>query len=259
MNDLMNSAADVSDQTDDNGNEAEETNLTNDTRFNSFLKKARGLGKDTALGADALPKLALEVTRAARDGTIDLEANKDALKQVYGVYWGQRSNKKYSIHAQGKDSQMAQVSKIKQHYLLGKNELFDGEEFSNRMVDLYRNKRTSSDVKMKAVYAAYTDAARMANEWKPHDGLTSPSDEEIEACFLPKERAEKTLTEIIEKVLKELDKVITGTRDDGISSQDTEITDAAESLQRFLAKMTLAAELDEFRAQSAKLAAAGLI
>jgi hypothetical protein len=257
MTDLNTVADQTNDQNDDTNGDNQD--LTNDKRFNDFIKEARGYGKDTALGADALPKLAISVVRAAKDGILDLDANKDCLKQVYGAYWSQRSNKRYSIHAQGKESQGAQVSKIKQHYLLGKNELFDGEELMDRAVKMYHDKLTSSETKLKPVYAAYTDVARMANDWKATNGATAPSDEEIEACFYPKEKQEKTLTDIIEKVLKELDKVITGTREDGISSQDSEITDAAESLQRFLAKMTLAAELDAFRAQSAKLAAAGLI
>jgi len=262
MTDLMTSTADVSgaDQNDDNGDNAD---LTNDKRFNDFIKEARGYGKDTALGADALPKLAISVVRAAKDGIIDLEANKDAIKQVYGAYWAQRSNKRYSIHAQGKEALGAQVSKLKQHYLLGKNSLFDGEALMDRAVKLYHDKLTSSEVKLKPVYAAYTDVARMANVWKAtaNNGETNtePTDAEIEACFYPKERKEKTLTDVVKEVLDDLDKIITGTREDGVSSQHTELTDAAECLQRFLATMTLAAELDAYKAQEAKFKAAGLI
>lgn len=255
----MTSTADVSgaDQTDTNGND--EADLTNDKRFNDFIKEARGYGKDTALGADALPKLAISVVRAAKDGILDLDTNKDCLKQVYGAYWSQRSNKRYSIHAQGKESQGAQVSKIKQHYLLGKNQLFDGEELMDRAVKMYHDKLTSSEVKLKPVYAAYTDVARMANDWKATNGATAPSDEEIEACFYPKEKAEKTLTDVIQHISDLLTDLITGDRKDGIACQDTEISDANDQLRNWLAKMALAAELDAYRAQAAKFKAAGLI
>jgi len=253
MTDLSTQTAD---QNDDNGNEAD---LTNDKRFNDFIKGARKLGTDTALGADALPKLALEVVRATKSGIIDLEANKDAIKQIYQAYWSQRV--KRGIHTQGKDSTGTQVSKLKQHYLLGKNELFDGEEFSERVVKLYHDKLANGD-KLKPVYEAYTYAARMANDWASHDGLTSPSDEEIEATFYPKEKAEKTLTDVLQHITDQLAKVVTGEYKSGgntYSCQDTEVTDAVESLQRWLAKMTLAAELEAYRAQDAKLRAAGLI
>jgi hypothetical protein len=240
---------------DQNGND--EADLTNDKRFNDFIKVARGLGKDEALGADALPKLAIAVVRAAKDKIIDLEANKDAIKQVYGVYWAQRTNKKYSIHAQGKDSQGAQVSKLKQFAVLGANDTFNGEEVFNRAVDLYKERVKTAD-KIKPVYAAYLDTARMLNDWKPANGNVTPTDEEIEACFYPKEKADKTLEEVIEHIAKQLGMVVSGERKDGISSQDTEITDAVESLQRFLAKMTLAAELNAYRASAAKFAALGL-
>ena len=239
---------------DQNGND-DETNLTNDQRFNDFIKVARGLGKDEALGADALPKLAIAVVRAAKDKVIDLEANKDAIKQVYGVYWGQRVKK--GIHAQGKDSQGAQVSKLKQFAVLGANDTFNGEEVFNRAVDLYKERVKTAD-KIKPVYAAYLDTARMLNDWKPANGNVTPTDEEIEACFYPKEKTDKTLEEIIEHIAKQLGMIVSGERKDGISSQDTEITDAVESLQRFLAKMTLAAELNAYRASAAKFAALGL-
>jgi hypothetical protein len=240
---------------DYNGDNAD---LTNDKRFNDYIKQARTLGKDTALGADAMPKLAISMVAAAKNGIIDLDQNKDAIKQVFGAYWASRTNKKYSIHAQGKESNASQVSKLKQFYNLGKNEQFDGEELFDRVVELYKEKVKTAD-KIKPVYHAYLDAARMANDWEASNGSTAPTDDEIEATFYPKEKDAPTLSKLIEKISKELTKIITGDREDGIKSQDTEISDANDKLREWLAKMTLAADLDAYRSEHARLQGLGLI
>jgi hypothetical protein len=120
MTDL--NTADTNDVTPE-GNEA--GNNVNDTRFDKIVKTARALGRDTAIGADALPKLLLEVVRASKDGAIDLEADKKAMHAIYGAYWDQRVKK--GVHSQGKEGRAAQVSKLKRGYDLGQIKDFDPE------------------------------------------------------------------------------------------------------------------------------------
>ena len=212
---------------EDNG---DTTNLSNDQRFNDFIKRARKYGADAAAGADSLPKLALDLTRMSKDGVIDLDANKKAIHEIYDVYWNSRVKK--GVHTQGKEGRIAQVSKLKAFHTLGGNTSFDGEEVLNRAVVLYKE-MLDAEIKLKSVYAAYVDVARMANDYKS-DTNSEPSDDDIKAAMLPKDKDAPTVADVIQKNRDILEALITGERKDGLTCQDQEIIDAVGKLDEWL-------------------------
>jgi hypothetical protein len=131
----------------------------------------------------------------------------------------------------------------------------------DRVVALY-HEQIAAETKMQSVYAAYVNAARMAVDWKADPNtpdVTSPTDAEIIEAMKPKDKPEKTVQNVVDHITELLTDLISGERKDGLSCQDVEITNAVEQLQQWSAKMTLAAELDAYRAQEAKLREAGLI
>ena len=238
----MNEQTQTIEADEDNG---DTTSMSNDQRYNDFVKRVRKYGSEAAAGADSLPKLALDLTRMSKDGVIDLETNKKAIHELYDIYWAKRAK---AVHSQTKEGRIAQVSKLKAFHTLGGNTSFDGEEVLNRAVRLYKDMR-DAEIKLKSVYAAYVDVARMANDYQPANGNTEPTDDDIKAAMLPKDKDAPTVADVIQKNRDILEALITGERKDGLTCQDQEVIDAVGKLDEWLAKLTLQAEMDALTAR----------
>ena len=239
MNDLQ--TTETTEEVTDEGNL-----LPNDQRVADMNAEIRKLGRESGSGAEALPKLGLRVIRWAKDGLMD---DKGAARTAYEMY--RDSDTRRRNITQPKGSINTQVSKVNSFRTLGLNKVFDGEAEMNRAVEIGK-KLLENGEKIIDVYAAYVKVARMLNDREEADGV--PTDEELTACFLPKEKAEVTTKDIIQKTRDVLEDLITGERKDGNTCQDQEVIDAVGKLDEWLARIVLQDEMD---AMAAKLAAMG--
>ena len=217
--------------------------------MNDFNKDVRALGRDAGRGVDALPKLGLRLIRAGKEGLA--KDDKKFVHDAYDTYVGQLSRKR--IHVQTVENRAAQVSKLNQFKLLGEVQKFDGEETGDRIVELYRG-LVDAGTKTVSCYAAYVAAARVANAIEADKNRTGgPSDEELQAAMLPKDKKAKTLADVIGGIAADLEHLQTGERRDGIVCQDQEVIDACDSLRKWLANFTLASEFAALQAKCAEM------
>lgn len=145
-----------------------------------FFSDVRELGRQSALGTDALPRLAVRVVRAVTAGVI----GPDDMKQVYEDYTKAESDK--LVHtAKGK---AANTSKLKQIATAAAMPSIDFEDVLTRACGLHADMR-KAEIKVKSAYAAYVDVAR-AQIAAPNADLT---DDEIRDAMAsdPKEKDAK--------------------------------------------------------------------
>ena len=234
---------DLQTQTDTDDSEATSTGnlLPNDQRVADMNAEIRKLGREAGTGAEALPKLGLRVLRWAKDGLMD---DKGSSRAAYEMY--RDSDTRRRSVTQPKGSLNSQVSKVNSFRTLGLNKDIDGEADMNRAVEIGK-KLLEDGEKIIDVYAAYVKTARMLNDRKPEQGEVT--DDELKACFLPAEKKELTVADIIQKNRDILEDLITGERKDGNTCQDQEIIDAVGKLDEWLAKLTLQSEMDALRAK----------
>lgn len=218
----------------------------NDKRLGDFMKSITKFGEESALGADALPKLAHAVVRAAADGVIDPEAkNKhgdDTAKQIYDRYAAAESKK--AIHE--KNGTKANVSKLRQLIKFGAMTTVDAVEVMQAAMEA-REAAIADSVKVKSSYPFYVDVARsQLNSDKP---LTAGELADIARKPEPKD---KEIEGELKRVLKVLEDLVSGESKAG--KDEDELTEAAmhtikERLDKFA---TLRATL-KLREDAAKL------
>ena len=228
-------------ENDDDNDVTSAGNGVNDQRVTDMNAEIRKLGREAGTGAESLPKLGLRTIRWAKDGLMD---DKGAARAAYEMY--RDSDTKRRNVTQPKGSLNAQVSKLNSFRTAGLNKDFDAEAEMNRAVEIGKAFLESGE-KIIDVYAAYVKVARMFSDRKPEQG--SPTDDELKACFLPAEKKELTVAEIIQKARDGLEDLATGERKDGNSCQDQEVLDAIGKLDDWLNKMMLQSEMDALRAK----------
>jgi hypothetical protein len=204
----------------------------NDTRLADFTAEVREFGRDSAMGRDALPKLAHAFARAVADQVIDPAKHadgNDAAARVFAIYAASEGKK--SVHDRGPDSYKAQVSKLRQIQIAAAQSKFDFVGDMNRGY-VIREKLTKESKKVEPAYAFYVDLAREQN--KQDDDL---DDAQIETIALPNQvTKEKTVEGQIEKAKKILEDLIAGEKN-GLKDTSSEIMIAAEQLHNRLAAL----------------------
>lgn len=130
-------------------------NISNSAALEEARKSAfaevRELGRDSASGKDALPKLAIRVVELTYDGTF----SEDDAKQVYDDYITAESKK--LIHTSG--GKAANVSKLRSLFKLGAMTTIDPVQVINDAARLNAEMR-AQDAPVKSAYAAFVDVAR---------------------------------------------------------------------------------------------------
>lgn len=219
------------------------SNLThspvNDQRFSDFLRDCRELGRDEALGKDALAKMAFKLAKAASDGVIDTTPNKhgegvDDAKKAYHEYVEGFSKK--SIHEMTENGKKANIAKFRAIVRCavegrgGKYDMYSGLERT-------KNAREALDkggAKVKPAFASYVDYSRA--QYKADSDLT---DQQIKEVVTPAGKPDPELMKEWEKILKRIEKIVTGEIEGVPADQSAEALSAAEAVAaRVAALMT---------------------
>jgi hypothetical protein len=233
----------------------------NDNRFSKFKKLAKSLGEDTALGKDALPKLAQAVVEQAREGVIDATTKVKGpegkmISQVEVIYneyvAGEQTTK--AIHERTTGGVQSQISKLKQLVTMGCLPNVDAVDVMDRAFAAREDMSGRKDaegkaVKVKSAYAYYVDVAR-AQIKEPDTALTK---EALEKLVLKAEPKEKELESELIRILKSLDRLVNGGEDGtGLMDEDKLTYDAFKLMQERVGKVAQLKKMEELRELAAK-------
>lgn len=223
--------------------------MTNDKRKSELLKQVSKLGEESALGGDALPKLAHAVVRAAADGVINLTdkdaKGNDAAHELYTRYANSESKKALHEHSAG--GFKGNVSKLRQLISMGIMTTVDAVEVMNEAFKARENMIADS-VKVKSAYSYYVDVAR--EQLKSDKKLT---ERELEAIAMKDEPAAKTLKGELERVQKILEGLVTGENRDKLKDADPLTEQAFNAIRDRLNAMATLAQRQKLVAEAAKL------
>ena len=225
----------------------------NDMRFEDLKKEVQQLGREEAMGDDALPKLALKVVRAAADGVIDLDKNKhgpgvDDATLLYTGYVEAKGKK--SIHEHTPAGIKSNVSKLRQGITAGMRTTCDAVANTDRAV-VIRKQLDDAGEKVKPAYAAYVDVWRALNE---QDG--DLTDEQIKDAVRKKPTAEKDIEKVLKPIQNTLEKLIAGEYKTGgtvLKDQDPRTIQAFEHIRERLAALMTEVETQDILARAAAL------
>lgn len=205
----------------------------------AFFADVRDLGRDSALGKDALPRLALRVVQAVATGIV----SPDDMKSAYDEYVTAESKK--LMHTDG--GKAANVSKLKQLATAAAMTTVDFPDVLDRACEQHAAMRKEG-LKPKSAYAAYVDVAR-AQIASPTADLT---DDEIRTAMAtePKDKDAKSFLKSAAKALEKALEV------GGMSDDERELADVALArTSEALAKLTAREERADKMAELAKLQA----
>lgn len=220
----------------------------NDTRMTDLMSDVREFGRSLAAGKDSLPMLAVRVVRAANDGVISTEKDKDGTDDATRIYTEvMKSASKKAIHEHTAGGIKANASKLRQLIIMGAMTTCDPVDVLNRAI-VARGQMVEADQKVRPAYPAYIEVARAQLE-QP-DAL---SDEQITGAMLKPEREDKTAEDVLNGVLKTLDKLISGEIPGGAKDQDERVIAAHSSIKDRLAALCVQRETDETLAKAAEL------
>ncbi len=224
---------------------------TNDTRqiqdLDDLNKAVRALGRDAAMGKDALPKLAVTVVRAAADEIVTAADNgkDDDAYKLYSEY--AESEGKKAVHEHTANGLKANVSKVRALIKMGEMTTCDPVDVLNRAIIIREEQRTNG-ADVKSAYPAYIDVAR--SQLKLDRSMT---DEELAQAVLKKAAEEPTVEKELQGIAKRLDKLITGDNKHGLMDQDERTIAAYEALTKRIAAFTVEREMAEFLAKAEEL------
>ena len=222
---------------------------TNDTRLADLMNDVRQLGRDTAEGRDAKPRLALRIVKAAADNVLDLtpdpDTKLDAAYDIYDAYLKADSKKAVFDHTKGGVKKGA--SEVRQLILMGLMTTVDAVEVLNRTVTIHGNTevkdRQSAFPAFMAVCRAQLDSSD-----------TALSDDEIQALCLKPNSEPKGQAAYLKAAAKAFEKALAADdADPAIADNVQALIDGAGSLIAFLGKKADRAKL---MAELAKLDAA---
>lgn len=218
-----------------------EHSSTNDTRLQDFMGVVRDLGRDEAMGKDALPKLAVAFVRAVVDGVIDMGKDSDGNDGAARVYFDYvKAKTKKQIHDRSDAGLKANISKLRQIGTFAASPKWDAVSVFNRAFTI-RADHEKDDIAVKPAYAAFVDVAR--EQLKQDQELT---DGEIGAVVMASSKTkEVTLEGQLQKAHKILEDIITGENKHGIKDQSQEVISAAEQISARLAALMTKRQQDE--------------
>lgn len=222
---------------------------TNDTRLKDFEKQVKELGRESAEGRDALPKLAISVVRAANDGIISPDQPKDGTDddaaRIYKMYAEAESKK--AIHEHTKNGVKANISKVRTLIKMGVMTTCDPVDVVNRALEIRQN--APDGQKVKAAYPALVSVARaqLASD-------TDLTDDQLKEAVYAAESEEPTVEKVLEGIVKKLDKLVTG--EGGLNDNSEQVLTARRALKERLAAYVADAQ---FREVQEKAAALGLV
>lgn len=226
----------------------------NDTRFADLTKRVTQLGKDSADGKDALPRLAMSVVTAAADGVLDMEPKHpskgdptvklDDAAVIYAAYKTGEGKKQYSDYSANGDK--ANISKLRQIVKLGASK-FDGPATLVRAIEL-RDVVAAEGGKVLAVYPAMLQVAR------EQDKLDTPiTDDEIKEAVTKKASEAPELVDYVKGVAKKIEKLIAGEAPGALQCQDEQVVAAFEKLTEWLAMVEKRDAMNKFMAEAAAM------
>lgn len=211
--------------------------LSNSAALEDLRKEAisnvKELGREAAVGEDALPKLALKVVAWAAAGTF----GEDDAKMLYDNYTDAMSKK--AIHSDG--GKAANTSKLRQLLKMGSMTTIDPEDVIERAVVLHKDMRAAK-IKTKSAYAAYVDVAK-AQIAAPNADLT---DDEIKAAMSRSEK-EKSAETCLKAAKKQLEEALQ------FDMQDDEREAAATALAQVDSALTALVTREEAETKRAKI------
>jgi len=228
-------------------------NTTNDHRFDDMMKDIRELGRESAMGKDALPKLAVRTVAAAAAGVIDTEKDKhdlgdgnkcDDAALIYTEYL--KAENKKLVYGQSSNSRKAQISKVRQLVQMGGMTTCDPELVLQRTIEISKAQAAAGG-KVKSMFAAMVDVARA--QIAQDSDLT---DAQIEAIVAKPEPRERTLITELEAIRKKLEKIMSG-EGDFPADQSEEIIIAHEKISERLAYWVQAEKVRKVQEQAAEL------
>jgi hypothetical protein len=174
-----------------------------------FLSDVRELGRDSALGKDSLPRLAMRTVEAAALGYI----GEDDGKAVYEEYLTAES--KRLVHTDA--GKQANASKVKALIKMGLLPI-DAVDVIQRAAEEHGRMRKEG-LKPQAAYAAYISVAR-AQIASPNSELT---DDEIRDAMGASQK-DKTAKDFIRSAAKALEKSLTC---EGMTDSERELAEVA--------------------------------
>ena len=218
-----------------------EHSSTNDTRLSDLMGVVRDLGRDEAMGKDALPKLAVAFVRAVVDGVVDMAKDTDGNDGATRVYCDYvRAKTKKQVHDRSDAELKTNISKLRQIETFAESPKWDAVSVFNRACTI-RADHVKDDIAVKPAYAAFVDVAReqLKQDQEPTDG-------EICAMVMTTSKAKKvTLEGQLQKAHKVLKDIITGGNKHDIKDQSAEVLRAAEQLSARLAALMTRRKHDE--------------
>jgi hypothetical protein len=205
-----------------------------------FLSDVRELGRDSALGKDSLPRLAMRTVEAAALGYI----GEDDGKAVYEEYLTAES--KRLVHTDA--GKQANASKVKALIKMGLLPI-DAVDVIQRAAEEH-SKMRKDGLKPQAAYAAYVSVAR-AQIASPNSELT---DEEIRDAMGASQK-DKTAKDFIRSAAKALEKSLTceGMTDSERELAEVALARTAEVLANILAREERAEKMAQVAALQKQL------
>lgn len=196
-------------------------NTNNDTRLSDLMTEVREFGRESAEGKDALPKLALRVVRAAADGVLTLDKDKDGLDDAARVYdeYAKAESKK-AVHDHTANGKKANVSKLRSLVKMGAMTTCDPVDVLNR-AHVARQAMIAADEKVRPAYAAFVTIAR-----EQLDKDVDLDDDTLKACIVKPATKSRELEQELESIQKRLEKLISGENSSGLKDQSPEVIEA---------------------------------
>lgn len=219
---------------------------TSNNPIKDFLAEIRELGRDEALGKDALPKLALKVIDGIETNVINLDKDqdgKDDIDRVYTDYVEARGKK--SIHEHTAGGLKSNTSKLRQIAVATAMPSADFAGSINQLIEK-REEMLAEEHKVRPCYHAIVEAARTQID-QPGD-LTP---DQIKELILRPEAEEKTAEKVLRTVEKQLADLISGEK--GPKCQEQAVIDAHQKITEQLAAFGLQTKTAATLAAAAEL------
>jgi hypothetical protein len=218
-------------------------NTSSFTGSNNFLEadyvaRLKELGGTAGDGALSRVTAAYEGLCLVKEGAIDIDKA--------GVFWGvfQRARaERMGVEFKEEGSLDVQVSKFKSILKMGRLPI-DGADVFERASERIKHWKSDPDVTLKS--SAYDLLVKIARSQCAKGQVDKPlTDDEIDALLMPDAKKEKTTADRLKKVLKDMERIRDGTKDEpGAPSPGLDVAiDAIASTLQELAVATQDADL----------------
>jgi hypothetical protein len=223
-------------------------NTDNGGGIKSLYKDVAALGKQSALGQDALPRLALRVAKASSEGVITTDKDADGKDDYHRIYnhYIENEAKPAAFHSpNGKKANVSKLRKVGEAASLPSVDFYDA---CVRAVSIHKEMRDAQQ-KPKPLYAGIVDMAR----YQIDNADSALTDDDVRNQLGKADPKEKTLEGELTKVAERLEKLITGEVEGIPADTDEKSVQAFELLRERLAAMMQESKLKELRAKVAEM------